>query len=202
MRFYAPDGSGGSAPQPVGAESTGAGAPALAVAADGRALLAWPRLDRPGGTIRLLVAERPPGGAFGDPVPIDAAGAGFSEVAMSDGGDGFATWTAGASPPYELHVRGFDAKPPTLSGVAIPANATIGAPAAFSASPFDVWGPVTTSWSFGDGATATGASAPARLRESRQLHGQRDDDRRGRQRGHEIRDGAGGAATAARPPAD
>jgi len=158
VRFYAADGSGGSAPQPVGPESSGAGAPGLAVAADGRALLAWPQLDRPGGTTHLLVAERPPGGTFGAPTPVDAAGAGFSKVAMSDGGDGFATWTAGASPPYELHVRGYDASAPTLSGVSIPASATAGAPAAFSAAPFDVWGPVTTTWSFGDGATATAAS--------------------------------------------
>jgi len=158
VRFFAADGSAASAPQPVGPESSGAGAPALAVAADGRALLAWLQFDRPGGTLRLLVAERPPGGAFGDPAPIDAAGASLSAVAMADGGDGFAAWTVGTSPPYELHVRGYDATPPTLSGVSIPASAQIGAPAAFSASPFDVWGPLTTTWSFGDGATATGAS--------------------------------------------
>lgn len=158
VRFFATDGSGGSAPQPVGPESTGAGAPALAVAADGRALLAWLQLDRPGGTIHLLVAERPPGGTFGDPAPIDAAGAGASAVALSDGGDGLAAWTAGASPPYELHVRGYDATAPTLSGVSVPASATAGASVSFSATPFDVWGPLTTTWSFGDGATATGTN--------------------------------------------
>ncbi|MFL5818301.1 MAG: PKD domain-containing protein [Conexibacter sp.] len=160
VRFFGKDGSGGSAPQLVGSESAGAGAPGLAVAAGGRALLAWPQLDRPGDTTnRLEVAERPPGGTFGAPAPIDTAGAGFSKVAISDGGDGFAAWTAGASPPYELHVRGYDATGPALSGVSISASATVGVPATFRAAPFDVWGPLTTSWSFGDGATATGTRA-------------------------------------------
>jgi hypothetical protein len=158
VRFYSVDGNGGSAPQPVGTESAGAGLPALAAAADGRALLAWVQLDRPGGTLRLLAAERPPGGAFGDPVPIDTGDASSSAVAMTDAGDGLAAWIAGTAAPYAVHARGFDASPPTLSGMAIPTRATVGAPAAFAAAPFDVWGPVTTSWSFGDGGTASGAA--------------------------------------------
>jgi PKD domain len=158
VRFYGTDGSGGSAPQPVGAESAGVGAAALAVAADGRALLAWTQLDRPGGAIGLLVAERPPGGAFGIPVPIQSADAASAALAMADDGDGLAVWTVGATAPYAMHVRGYDAAPPTLGGATIPASASVGAPAAFAASPFDMWGPLTTSWSFGDGATATGAS--------------------------------------------
>jgi hypothetical protein len=159
VRFYATDGSGGSAPQPVGTGSSGVGAAALAVAADGRALLAWTQLDRPGGAIGLLVAERPPGGAFGDPVPIQSADAASAALAMSDGGDGLAAWIVGAAAPYAVHGRGYDATPPALSGVMIPASAAVGVPAAFAASPFDVWGPSTTSWSFDDGATATGATA-------------------------------------------
>jgi hypothetical protein len=158
VRFYATDGSGGSAPEPVGTESSGVGAAALAVAADGRALLAWTQLDRPGGAIGLLVAERPPGGTFGDPVPIQAADAASAALAMSDGGDGLAAWTVGATAPYALHVRGWDATPPALSGVTIPAGATAGTPVSFAVSPFDVWGPVTATWSFGDGASASGAA--------------------------------------------
>lgn len=159
VRFYATDGSGGSAPQPVGTESPGVGAAALTVADDGRALLAWTQLDRPGGAIGLLVSERPPGGTFGDPVPIQSADAASAAVAMAAGGDGLAAWTVGATAPYAVHVRGFDATPPLLSGVTIPSSATVGVPATFAASPFDVWGPLTTSWSFGDGGTATGAAA-------------------------------------------
>ena len=159
VRFYAADGSGGSAPEPVGTETAGVGAPALAVAADGRALMAWTQLDRPGGEITLQVAERPPGGAFETPASIQSSDAAFAAVAMTEGGDGLAAWSVGATAPYALHVRGFDGAAPTLSGVTIPTSATVGAPAAFAASPFDVWGPLTTTWSFGDGATAAGASA-------------------------------------------
>jgi hypothetical protein len=158
VRFYATDGSGGSAPQPVGTESSGVGAAALATAADGRALLAWTQLDRPGGAVSLLVAERPPGGSFGDPVPIQSGDAASAALAMADGGDGLAAWTVGATAPYAVHVRGFDATAPTLSDVTIAADAVVGTPTSFVASPFDVWGPLTTSWSFGDGATATGAT--------------------------------------------
>lgn len=160
-RFYAVDGSGASAPQTVGATpSVGQVAPSLAVAADGRALLAWLQLDRPGAEVVLLVAERPPGGTFGEPAPLDGAGGAASgEVAMAETGDGLAAWIAGASAPYALHARGFDASAPTLSGVAIPPTAIAGVPASFAASAFDLWGPATIRWDFGDGATAAGATA-------------------------------------------
>lgn len=40
----------------------------------------------------------------------------------------------------------------------MPASATAGRPASFAVSPFDDWSALgATSWSFGDGATATGA---------------------------------------------
>jgi hypothetical protein len=120
--------------------------------------MAWTQLDRPGGAIRLLVAERPPGRAFGDPVPLQSADAALAAVTMADSGDGLAAWQVGTSGPFELRVRGFDAVAPALSSVTIPASAAVGAPAAFAASSFDAWGPLTTTWSFGDGSSATGAA--------------------------------------------
>lgn len=156
-RFFAADGSGGSPPQPVGQQVTGSLVPRLALAANGRGLLTWVQSDA--GSLSTEVAVREPGtNAFDAPSPL-ASGRDLATpaLAMDDAGDGVAAWTQGSSPAV-LHVRGFDATAPTLSGVSIPASATIGAPATFSASPFDLWGPLTTSWSFGDGATASGAA--------------------------------------------
>jgi PKD domain len=72
-------------------------------------------------------------------------------------GDGLATWltTAGTA---ELAV--YDAAPPALSAPTIPASATAGVAASFSVpTPLDVWSePVAVTWSFGDGATATGTA--------------------------------------------
>ncbi len=162
VRFYAPDGSGGSAPQTVGSTpGIGNVFPVLAVAADGSALLAWTQVARFGEDAVALVAERPPGGSFGEPVPVSAPGADAlgATVEAASGGDGVVAWIRNENAPYELHVRGYDASAPTLSGVAIPPTASAGVPASFAASAFDLWGPVTVRWAFGDGATATGPTA-------------------------------------------
>jgi len=160
VRSYAVDGSAGSAPQAVGSTpSVGTVSPALAVAAGGRALLAWPQLDRFGADAVLVASTRPPGGTFGEPVPVSAGSGGTSAaaVALADAGDGLAAWTQGSS-PAALHARGFDATAPTLSGVTIPGSAVVGASASFAAAPSDLWGPVRTAWSFGDGTSATGTA--------------------------------------------
>lgn len=46
----------------------------------------------------------------------------------------------------------------TLDALSVPPTGTAGTPVAFSASPFDVWSPVSITWSFGDGATGAGAA--------------------------------------------
>jgi hypothetical protein len=58
-----------------------------------------------------------------------------------------------------VHVRGYDGAPPALGAVTIPSSAPLGVPVAFAASPQDVWSAAATVWSFGDGGTATGATA-------------------------------------------
>ena len=55
-------------------------------------------------------------------------------------------------------VAGYDASPPEMRGLSIPATGTVGVPVSFSASPFDVWPIASTSFTFGDGAGAPGTS--------------------------------------------
>jgi hypothetical protein len=52
----------------------------------------------------------------------------------------------------------FDPIAPELRNLTAPARAVVGQPVDLSVDPFDDWSAVTTSWSFGDGQTATGAA--------------------------------------------
>ena len=68
---------------------------------------------------------------------------------------------------YESHPRGsfsseitsqvLDVNAPALSAT-VPTSGTGGAALSMSATPGDLWGPVSVAWDFGDGATATGTS--------------------------------------------
>ncbi len=158
-RFFTPEGF------PLGPAQTldaAVGQPQLAVGEDGRALIAGVR--GAGNTGTLVAATRPPGGAFSTAVDV-AAGVGnffdVAAVALDAGGDGAIAYVQGAGSTPPLHVRGFDAAPPTFDDVRIPAgaDATPGAPLAFAASASDVWGPVSLAWSFGDGTGASGGAA-------------------------------------------
>jgi len=133
--------------------------PRLAVGDDGRALLTWSRYPSTTGPRSLEVATRPPGGAFGPPAEVTSDGSEnfTAPVALDAAGDGAIAYQNDTA-PRRVHVRGFDAGAPVLSGVSIPASASPGAMLGFAASAFDVWGPVTLSWSFGDGASGSGGA--------------------------------------------
>jgi len=139
----------------------GAGAPRVALAADGSALAVWEGWTAGGGNA-LLASMRPPGGTFGAPVAItsSADNALGEHLALDDAGDGAVSWhnTGEASAPHPLHVRGFDATPPQIGAVSIPASARAGRATAFAASASDFWGPVSLTWNFGDGGSASGAA--------------------------------------------
>ena len=105
----------------------------------------------------------PAGAAFGAPAQL---GADFVDgcigvaVGLGPAADGVAAWTGrrGSPPAYLSEAAGLDLTPPALTGVSIPAAGTAGTALPFSSTATDVWGPVTTSWAFGDGTTADGAA--------------------------------------------
>lgn len=137
-----------------------AGEGRIAVDAAGDAVAAWEFYE---GTHNIAVAAaRPAGGAWGAGAHLTAPGSEANElqVAVDPDGDAVAAWSLSEGSLPVVQAAGYDATGPQLRSLAIPSSGTVGAPLAFSVSPFDVWsGPGTTSWSFGDGTTATGTGA-------------------------------------------
>jgi hypothetical protein len=153
-------GNGGSTPAPpapIGNFVDGVSDADLNVAANGLTLVDWTQIT--GSESRVLADVRPQGGGFGAPLPVTDGlqNAALASSGLSDAGDGVVAFVEGPSPGRRVaHARGFDATPPRLTGVVAPPAVQAGAPAGFQAQTFDVWGPVTVGWDFGDG-TASGA---------------------------------------------
>jgi PKD domain len=124
--------------------------PRAAVAGDGTAIVTW---SSGAGTMGVL---RRPGEAFGDALTLVPGGS-QGEVAFDAAGDALVTSSTGSGGAV---ARAYDTHGPELRGLTVPTTATAGAAAPFSVAPFDAMaGMATTSWDFGDGATADGADA-------------------------------------------
>jgi PKD domain-containing protein len=94
--------------------------------------------------------------------PIESAG--LNQLLPDEDGSVAAFWTTRvetAPSQYETKLRAaaFDAGGPNLLGAAVPMGAVAGQPVAMSASFVDLWSGLgeAPSWSFGDGASASGA---------------------------------------------
>ncbi|HEY8764687.1 MAG TPA: PKD domain-containing protein [Solirubrobacteraceae bacterium] len=151
VRGFNPSGTPVTPAQVVGQSATSARG-VLALSESGYGLDAFPRPDG-----SVVGTFRAPRGAFGPPVTLGSA-AGAPSAAIDDAGDGLAGFAAGSGATARARISGFDATPPQLTLGAIPARATAGVPATFSASASDFWGPVAVVWNFGDGSTARGSS--------------------------------------------
>jgi hypothetical protein len=122
----------------------------------GQAIVTWTR-PAAGNEIAEGTSWTPAGG-FTPVKTLSASGEEdllFQSDAADPLGDDLATWLSHSG---TIEVAVYDAAPPSLGTATIPASATVGVPASFSAAnPLDVWSPpVTVSWSFGDGSSATG----------------------------------------------
>jgi hypothetical protein len=106
-------------------------------------------------------ALRPAGGPFGaastaaDVTNVPTA----LRLAATPAGDVGATWLEEAS-AAEARVYSliYDASPPPIGDVNVPANGEVGQALPMSATATDAFSPVTFGWAFGDGATASGAA--------------------------------------------
>ena len=157
---FRPAGGAFGAPQLLSAAGQSANEPQVAIDAQGNALAIWERSD--GAKFRIEAAARPAGGTFGSPELLSAPGqsASHSQLATDPQGNALAVWERSDGAKTRIEAAGYDAAGPLLAGLSIPAAAVAGRPVAFSVSPSDSFSGVdATSWSFGDGAIASGAEA-------------------------------------------
>jgi PKD repeat protein len=147
--FFDARGNAVGQPQTVG-QAVGRGQ--LALSSSGYALDVFPTAGNPPG---VDVSTRAPGGQFSTAQPVPKASGGGS-ASIDDSGNGVLGFTEGTGPAAVAAVQGFEVSSPALSSVSIAAAATAGKPVSFSAAATDFWGPVTLSWRFGDGGSATG----------------------------------------------
>jgi hypothetical protein len=155
---------GGTWSQPVVLTPDGPGFEAIrpSIAVDpvgGGVFAAWD--EQIGATqVEAQVAHSTPSGSWTSPEPVGEAAPGSAPALGVDGvGDAVAVFPLGNVNPTDLRARALDVAGPSVTGVTAPATATAGQSASFSATATDVWSAVTSyAWSFGDGATASGAS--------------------------------------------
>ncbi len=132
--------------------------PDIAFDGQGDAIVVWNVKSTTGGPEIIQSAYKPVGGAWQAPTDLSGtANSGYEPHVAFDGqGDAVAAW---AGENGIIQSAGYVAAGPQLNDVSIPAEGTVGQPVTFSVSPFDVWSIAgETSWSFGDGASANGAS--------------------------------------------
>ncbi|HEX5617365.1 MAG TPA: PKD domain-containing protein [Solirubrobacteraceae bacterium] len=128
----------------------------LAVTPDGRVLMAWGAHDS-NMVIHFQAAARSAAGWGQAQDLVASSRVAGTQIVGDDQGNALAVWydDAGA-----VSARAYDGAGPDLLGVGVPAQATSGAPVTLTATPRDRWSAVAArTWSFGDGAAASGASA-------------------------------------------
>jgi hypothetical protein len=132
--------------------------PKVAFTANSDAHVIWALEDDEG--TRMVDTARPAGGAFGSFTPLSANGAAVSSqfVGVDAAGNGAAAWLQIENGKHRVQVAGLDGAPPALSGVTFPTGGLAGNALVFGASAFDVWGPVSLAWDFGDGSAGEGTA--------------------------------------------
>lgn len=142
------------------------GGPQVAIDTNGDVALAWNDGDAINVAAAAACASSCPSMTVTQ-LDSHAAGAGYDatslrpSLASDANGDLLLSWLSDANPRISpaTVVAMYDAGP-VVTNVEIPATAVTGSAAGFSIDTDDVWaglsGPVTSTWSFGDGASATG----------------------------------------------
>jgi hypothetical protein len=119
----------------------------------GSAVFAWTGGARVRGAV--LASDQ----TLGDPVAI-APAQDLLGVGGDARGDAVVLYSHPAGDTFALRTAGFDAAPPRIGQVGIPATGRAGEGLPFIVDADDVWGPIGATWDFGDGtqerAIATG----------------------------------------------
>jgi hypothetical protein len=131
--------------------------PVVAVDASGDGVAAW--VQEAGGKALLASASRAAVGGWRTAVAVPGEAKVEAPVIDIDGqGDALAAWKHYTG-SYAIEASVYDAAGPLLNALSIPTSGSVGQPLSFSVSPLDAWSALgATSWSFGDGASASGTS--------------------------------------------
>jgi hypothetical protein len=144
-----------TATRPAGADAfpdgTGlaaaSGTPSVAMGPGGDVLAGW----ADGGHAH---AARRPAGSPDFEAARDLGSGGTPALGVDEEGSAAAAWSDGTAVSSAV----LDAGAPLMGTVTVPATATAGVPADFTAAATDRWSAVGFGWAFGDGATATGGA--------------------------------------------
>jgi len=130
----------------------------LAADAQGNVTAIWSAWSVPTYVVRS--ARLPVGGTWSTPADVSSTAAYSIWPRLAVGPEGYATvvWSGFQGNAQAVRSRVFDAVAPKLNDLTVPATGTVGQPVAMSVKPLDVWSPVTTAWSFGDGGSGAGAT--------------------------------------------
>jgi hypothetical protein len=114
-----------------------------------------------GDPARVMGVVRAPDGTLSAPTPLS----GFGDygtapvgIGLDDEGNGMVAWQEVHGLEARTGVAGYDGAGPRLSAT-FPTGGAVGQPLPFAATALDVWSGAALSWSFGDGASAGGATA-------------------------------------------
>jgi hypothetical protein len=141
----------------------GADQPVAAIGNDGTAVASWERETISGNIGQARVRSAGGAGIWSDIHNLSSLHANFTKPSISTDGIGdFATITAPHSDALGYNpalVSVYDAAPPSTTPIASSGTGLAGDPMTFSESASDAWSGVgVPTWTFGDGATATGAT--------------------------------------------
>jgi hypothetical protein len=142
-----------------------AGAPSLAVNADGDMVLGLITTND-GITLNSAAAIRESGSSEFGPISVSPAENvsssqfGVPAATIDDEGNVLLMFPKSVGSGLQVGFVAGDASGPEIGATNVPASGTVGVPVRFTTtSPFDLWSAVaSTSWAFGDGATAAGTS--------------------------------------------
>jgi hypothetical protein len=143
------------APQTISSPGDSNALPLVAMDPAGNAFAVWTQ-----SLTTIQAARRPPNGTFGGVEDVSRPpGQGVIPSLAADGeGNAIVGWTQLANGQETAQVTAFDAAPPTLGAVNVPATGTVGQAVPMSAAASDRWSGANLTWAFGDGATGTGGS--------------------------------------------
>jgi PKD domain len=155
-----PPGGVWSMPQNLSAAGGNAFRPDIAVDAAGDSVVVFERSN--GTNVIIQSAVRPAGAtSWGAAKDLSAVGQDGHDprVGVDATGDATAIWGRSNGSNQIAQAAGYDAAGPQLRSLSVPSSGNAFTPIAFSVAPVDVWSPVTSvGWSFGDGASSSGAS--------------------------------------------